>query len=1714
MSYAPFRLKPIKPSRISEISEITAASGISTDEQIAFHIGNPVRDEKLTADFTSLVLAESGSCAATDFLRKSIRDSVYYAPRGGYRSQNLPPAVSFFLEWLGAQSPAIRYSAGEKGSPRELTLITGGIQEALRLVFFVLNHSLEKGPMPALTYHLDIPNAARYANLQFQPLDTAALDIIKNKPAILFLGESPDIALRQAITESAKESPRYCVEFYGAANSISLAKEAQLAHRTLRFFPAASVCPQCRDSSLVFAVGEAELIQHLEAAHFQLKGTPAATDLALFEFRSLPKENEHPPRNSYLSVPKRLHSFFESCPNPGEIAAMKDDFLSNWLQHHPQYEAGHCEVLSGSARTALALLGHDLGIEKAVISDFSWNYEDCFPETLTVAALPNLQPDVEKLIDVSQSHHLPLVINSPHNATGAILCEAKMRHILKSLLPEKIIVIDDLSYQNLYPDGVRKAQPTLKMVAKQMLREGLLIDKDLDYLITVHSLSKTDCFAGGRLCVVELRHPEFKTSFHNAVERIQPHSLSLFIAAQFYRHHPEQIQDWYHQRNQLLQLRMKALSEAAASLTEKENPYQIAIAAPDGAMYPRLEIHRLPEAVEANPIADRLAAQGIGLIPFSNFSRTQKGIHNGRSLFRLTLGGSDSPEKFYSKGRRLIETLTRLLAAEEAKFRAHRLTPLIISSPKFSIRQQFWQDWEKSILNADLPSNGALKKNDADDFQKNYLPQRLAIMERQIRDCLNLLDSLAGAAHSDQRGQIIQKLKNELYRDELSKRIRLFRQRPFDRTVHPTQMYALEAEEWSDRLCTDILNKKRPDKSIAAAVKSTFRNEYLGKNISLSSEDEARELVTDLRFVGRLELYHQQTSAHKAPLLLSFWGDWDGSNRPPGQGQRLVASVLMETIDRQSRILQELRRLAPELDIPDELHSLLKELPRRKKRFLQLLEKITKLTFQLGKRYEAIAVKAQFLPKKRAFSRDPLEKLIHHNDRLEKRMQALRRQRYNELAAWFQINKTLRKFLYSHLPLIEKNYGDEALFTAAAPFINPMKRLALTPRIHQNILTSRDPFTIDTIVENLLEINVLGSRYGHPGIILALQVSMADDPDALIALDRKLRARREEHQREDSGLELPQIAVIPLFEGPESVKAIPDYLDQLWRYVRVNHSIYQSPAERFSEMICEIFIAGSDLSQEVGQTAGQQLYLEAAARINQWLAEHALLSEVRIKLGSGEPMQRQGAYYDPFSGTAALIAELPPDLKLNESLQEALRRARSPLRGLHRSSTFRTIQSNAFERLRQVPLSAAAEIWHHMVVTQQMLHIQKADAMRTIGTRLQRDNHRQNEPEKLHPLLSRFIELSTHHFRHILYGQANDLAGIHLASYFISRATPALRDRPVFRPEKNDGSASDYAVVRRMADSIPLSEHGTLLRAIGHNRSQSLILGINQLSTGLFTAMHQFISEQSGKREGKQLLLDVVLPHLPVQDILHTLRIYQDPGLKFFNMLRSAFPAGNSALIALDEEQQLIPQLIPLLQQELWRRHGVYELSIENPHPRRREILCTLRPDLAVLLQDDLFNHDINWFGEKSAFPKRESHHELLKLLEIPAAIRSQRLEIQKLLGEAVRQQIASFMNISAAVYHLKQHGLALPGTAAPEKAIQQQLRQIYDSGFRELLFSSLRLLEENHAGAQNIPLRYASILKDIETITLVEKQILSAKQQDALRFYILQAARFAGENG
>ena len=74
--------------------------------------------------------------------------------------------------------------------------------------------------------------------------------------------------------------------------------------------------------------------------------------------------------------------------------------------------------------------------------------------------------------------------------------------------------------------------------------------------------------------------------------------------------------------------------------------------------------------------------------------------------------------------------------------------------------------------------------------------------------------------------------------------------------------------------------------------------EFLGRNVSINSQQEADEILLDLAALVTGEEYAEQFDRFSPATFLSFWSDWDGSNRPSGQGHRLVAAVVMENVRR------------------------------------------------------------------------------------------------------------------------------------------------------------------------------------------------------------------------------------------------------------------------------------------------------------------------------------------------------------------------------------------------------------------------------------------------------------------------------------------------------------------------------------------------------------------------------------------------------------------------------------------------------------------------------------------------------------------------------------------------------------------------------------------------------------------------------------------------
>jgi len=80
--------------------------------------------------------------------------------------------------------------------------------------------------------------------------------------------------------------------------------------------------------------------------------------------------------------------------------------------------------------------------------------------------------------------------------------------------------------------------------------------------------------------------------------------------------------------------------------------------------------------------------------------------------------------------------------------------------------------------------------------------------------------------------------------------------------------------------------------------------------------------------------------------------------------------------------------------------------------------------------------------------------------------------------------------------------------------------------------------------------------------------------------------------------------------------------------------------------------------------------------------------------------------------------------------------------------------------------------------------------------------------------------------------------------------------------------------------------------------------------------------------------------------------------------------------------------------------------------------------------------------------------------------------------------------------------------------SVTQALRGTVDDTMRQFLLSAVQFLTQLPGQLPEVPIDIIRALRDVERIIKIEEQALTAAQQDLLRFYLLQIARLAGENG
>jgi len=1459
-----------------------------------------------------------------------------------------------------------------------------------------------------------------------------------------------------------------------------------------------------------------------------------------------------------LEVRELLDLLIENVHRPETCQALQRSFLSAFVRHQPQYQPESCLVASGSSRTVLGILGFHCGITEVVIPDLSWSYEQCFPKVHAVPLTETLELDAEAMIarveelcrrDPAWRQRGAVALNNPHNATGRVFSEDAVRKLLTYCLEREVYVIDDLAYQNVAPVNDLPEIKTVRQLVTEMVRLGVADERCADRVITVHSMSKTDCLAGARLAVVEIRDRELRQRFAEINAHIQPNIAAVLICYLFYRGTTQAVRTYWHLRNAIYSERTRALLAAVENLPPDRNPFHLEIIPPTGSMYPLLHIGSLPPGLSLDWLASSLARRGIGLLPLATFARTEKGFETGRTTFRLTLGGVDNAETLLAKTRRLLIDLNRLIAEEDARYNRKRLPfrPVGNGSSRSSelahavepVAGRILQHCENSrscrrLMAMPLLDGEQVRR----EFVQRYAPERLEIFRTRLLDRALISDELMRQALGDGGKRLAERLEQEFMKDSLERRQELFRLRSYDRTVHPTQMYSLGAELALDAILRALIaGQPVPEAHVEEAARALLQ-EYLGLNVSITSRQEADEILLDLATLTAGEQYSELFTDTPLTPFLSFWSDWDGSNRPSGQGHQLIAAVVMENVRRMAHILGLLRQVAPDVAVSPDLLSELDRLEQRNQRFTQLLNAITQLTHQLERRYRGIlpfsvdTTPLQRFATRWHLRRDPAKVLWQHNDRYEQKMLEMRQERRQMLEYYFALNKKLRKQLHALIPTLQMNRTSERLLREVVGYRDILQRVVITPRIQQSLITARDQFAINTTVYNTHEINTISGKYGNPGMTLAVQISLSSKPETLISLDRKMRTQLEQARREHPSSDLPSIWLIPLFEDVESVKNIRGYLDQVWDYATQSRHTAQSPQSRFAEILCEVFVAGSDLSQQVSQAAAAFLYQKAKFDVQSWLVEHGTAECVRVKLGSGEPMQRQGAYYSRVAGVPAFQDSVLNRQRFAEHLLAAARKstayAVTPLQGVFLGGELRTFQSNLSEQLRFLPVRDFVSLLYHVHESQE---IHRRDLIRAAEmaaeTRLVAKSRSLHELERLtiganEAPYEDFLEELTDSFRHILYGREEDVIGLHVVSYFIARSMPQLRDRPTSRQSLGTGTERGQRILANIAEIIPLSKHGSLLRAIAHNQAQTMVLGVNQLTTGLFRALERFAQKAFVEAEQERMIAERLLPHLPVYEILHTLRVYQDHEGEFLRTIETAFPAGNSAFVALREDNDALGRYLPLFQQELLRRHGVNVREFFTDGTFIPALLPTLRPDLAVLLQKDLFNTDLErMLADVSGKIADDWRAEVSRLLQVPRQIHSWRSIIWEVIGDSIYQRTQSFAELATALYSFA--GTRSFSATPPPTLRGAQLSPVLagffrtaraDDEMRGFLIGAIEYLRSFTDGNLEMPVSIIRAMNDVERLAQIEETALSPEKQSLFRHCVLQIARLAGENG
>ena len=294
----------------------------------------------------------------------------------------------------------------------------------------------------------------------------------------------------------------------------------------------------------------------------------------------------------------------------------------------------------------------------------------------------------------------------------------------------------------------------------------------------------------------------------------------------------------------------------------------------------------------------------------------------------------------------------------------------------------------------------------------------------------------------------------------------------------------------------------------------------------------------------------------------------------------------------------------------------------------------------------------------------------------------------------------------------------------------------------------------------------------------------------------------------------------------------------------------QTPHSRFEEIFAEIFVAGSDLSQQIGQAHGAFQYLRAK-NTRPYLAGRTRHGRACAnKNRQWRAMQRQGGIIlgwlanPPFPILSAIGTGYPHTcLKLHRRAP----RLQSPHCKVFSGRRFTHLPELP---VRTTPLPACGRVRQSTLPVRKRSRAHRSNLVRAAETiaesRLGAQNRNIQELERLtigvnEAIYTQFLNGDDQSFSSYPLSERLKMLLASISSPISSADRyPSCRDRrppgaaPRLRAERGQQTLANIAEI------IPLAKQGSLLRAIAHNQAQTSVLGINQLTSGYFVRLEYY----------------------------------------------------------------------------------------------------------------------------------------------------------------------------------------------------------------------------------------------------------------------------------